>query len=832
MKRAIPHFKMRAIALMAISGGVAFPAAALAQDSTAPAAPTLVAAADPEPAPAAETSDVETVVVKAKVNREVNILPNEPVDSVFGFDKSIKDTPRSLTSVSNEMLTKFNIDGLNDMVALIPGSFTQSFFGVAGSLDIRGTMGENYFRGVRRVDNPGNYPTPIGASDRIDVVRGPASPIFGPSKIGGFLNFVPKSGRAQDGAYMKAASGEAGVVRGSWDKDVLHAEVGGPGKILGKDFGYYLYAEGEDSGSFYENSGTAQSVYQASIDLQATDKDRVEFGGMYHEFAGNQVAGWNRVSQKLIDHGTYVTGTPTSLDTDGDGKISAAEASAGDISSYISADPRTLTAAEWESYATDNMKLENVGTAKLQRSQVLVAPDDELTDKVTTLYFDVTHSFFDTLSLKNKMFYESMKNNNENAYGFSQEADTWAFEDQLILSYSHSIGDEIKAAYQLSPSLRKQDFRHGSNYDYEYFDRRDLTQAASALDIRTLSTRDGPTIEPYSSYYVGNYVDSGLALMSDYSFFDDVHVLGGGRYDHISIDSTCLEDISSGCDDGDKHSTDESAVSWSISLSYDIPVIGVTPYFTRAKQSTMVVGQGGDIASELVASRDAVADSFLTEAGLKGSLLDDRLYFSADWYQQQRVDYNAQDTTTNDTTKTRGWEAEIRAVVTNNLALSATYTNIKVWNLTAMKDNYQYGRFGAGDMPDDVDPSLFYGGVVAGNTAYLNKDGRKAGVPENVFSLYLIYSFDNTVLDGLTATAGITHVDSVWSGYTETVRLPAYTLLNAGLNYEKKHWKVGLQGKNLTNEEYFRSNFPNLFGSSSVLPEVPRNWTASVTYKF
>ena len=27
---------------------------------------------------------------------------------------------------------------------------------------MRGTPGETYFRGVKRLDNPGNYPTPIG----------------------------------------------------------------------------------------------------------------------------------------------------------------------------------------------------------------------------------------------------------------------------------------------------------------------------------------------------------------------------------------------------------------------------------------------------------------------------------------------------------------------------------------------------------------------------------------------------------------------------------------------------------------------------------------------
>ncbi len=129
--------------------------------------------------------------VKITADR-LQVLPTQPIESVFGFGKNAYETPRALTSISNEMLDKVIITEIDDLVALTPGSFTQSFFGVAGSLDVRGTPGENYFRGVKRIDNPGNYPQAIGASDRIDVVRGPASPIYGPSKIGGYLNFVPE----------------------------------------------------------------------------------------------------------------------------------------------------------------------------------------------------------------------------------------------------------------------------------------------------------------------------------------------------------------------------------------------------------------------------------------------------------------------------------------------------------------------------------------------------------------------------------------------------------------------------------------------------------------
>jgi hypothetical protein len=89
--------------------------------------------------------------------------------------------------------------------------------------------------------------------------------------------------------------------------------------------GYYLYGEFEDSDSFYDNTEVEQTILQASFDVDLSDKMHLQFGGMYHDYKGNQVAGWNRLTQELIDNGTYVTGTAQPLDTDGDGKISHQE---------------------------------------------------------------------------------------------------------------------------------------------------------------------------------------------------------------------------------------------------------------------------------------------------------------------------------------------------------------------------------------------------------------------------------------------------------------------------------------------------------------------------
>ena len=451
-----------------------------------------------------------------------------------------------------------------------------------------------------------------------------------------------------------------------------------------------------------------------------------------------------------------------------------------------------------------------------------------------TLYFDFIHEFSDDLKATNKVFYESLDNVNENAYGFSQFADTYAIEDQLNLVYKWSGNDYVTANFQAGTSVRYQDFEHGDNFAFEYFDRRDISQPGTPVDRRTLSTRQGPEIEPWSSHTIGNYVDFGVAALADVAVMKSVHLLAGGRWDWVDVESTACNLNTTACG-GTKFTGSEDKPSWTLSLSYDIPVIGVTPYLTRASQSTLIAGQGGQVDPGNVQSGSALAKSSLTEIGAKGSFWRNRLYLSVDHFKQQRTDLNSQDTVTNNTTESKGWEFEFRGVVTNNLAVTGAYTHINVYNLSALQNGFQFGFAGASDLPAGVDPSQIFGGVINGLTFVgtgNNTAAKKAGIPEDLVSVNFIYNFSEGFLKGLTSTLGVTHVSSTFSGFSQAVELPSYTLLNLGLNYETKHWKLGLQGKNLTNEKYYRANFPDLFGSSVVLPSLPINWLATVAYRF
>ena len=801
-----------------------------------------------------QLAHAEEVIEEQVVVGDLNSLPGENVDSVFGFDRSILETPRSASTVSEEMMDRFNMQDIDELILVSPGSFTQSFFGVAGALDVRGTPGETYFRGVRRLDNPGNYPTPIGASDRVDIVRGPASPIYGPAKIGGYLNFNPKSARIEEtGAYIEENTGALSYTTGSWNKSVLTAEIGGPAEIGGKPMGFYLYGELENSDSFYKNApGVEQSLIQASFDVDVNETIQLQFGGMYHDFAGAQNAGWNRITQDLIDNGTYITGLAKPLDTNGDGKISHQEFDV-DGDGFTDLNPfawwvsplgpnYTGTFEEFSQpfgtdagdfFNTSVMALEAVGTAKLDPSRTLIASDDTLENQVTTLYFDIIAELESGWEITNKLFYESYDNLNENAYGFSQFHETYVIEEKLVIGKLFE-GDNMRAAVNFSPSLRYTDFEHADDYTNEYFHRRDLTGPSTALDARLLATR---IHDDYTEYYIGDYMDLGVAFMADLTWYNGLSVLAGIRYDSIEmesrqpVDKLLLASSNNFCTDGScvdvSADNDVSGTSWTFSVSYDIAGTGLIPYVTLSEQATVIAGQGGELTVSNVASGEAFDTSELTEFGVKGQLLEDRLYFSLSIYEQERTDFSAQSIVTNQAVKTEGTEFEVRWSVNEQLLVGMTYTQVEATNLASVADGDRFSFIGAGDLPN-IAPELLFGGQIGGAVSTQASGGKRAGMPKNIFSAYGTYSFGN----GFSVSASMADVDSVPSGFSNSIILPAYTLFNVSAGWESDRWSVVLTGKNLTDELYFRSNFPNLFGSNIVLPELPRHFLGKIQYTF
>ena len=71
--------------------------------------------------PAADGGITDVILVTADPNR---ILPNAPSESSFGFNKSLLETPRAVSIVSEETIDLFGLSAVEDLVKVVPGVFT------------------------------------------------------------------------------------------------------------------------------------------------------------------------------------------------------------------------------------------------------------------------------------------------------------------------------------------------------------------------------------------------------------------------------------------------------------------------------------------------------------------------------------------------------------------------------------------------------------------------------------------------------------------------------------------------------------------------------------
>jgi len=253
------------------------------------------------------------------------ILPNQPTQTVFGLGKNAVDTPRSYTVISSDLLDKLAIVNSEDIARIAPSTYSTFRFGLQGGVSVRGQTSDFYFRGMRRIDPQGNYRTIFAANDSIEIVRGPPSPIYGLGRIGGYLNFNPKTARlSRTGKYLDRPTGQVSYTTGSYGKNVTRFDIGGPLSVAGMSGGYQVFAYYEDSDSYYSISPhDRHKIIQGTVTLDLTDKWRLETGGVYQYSKGGLPGGINRTYQGLIDDGLYWNGTFSyNMDLNGDGSIS------------------------------------------------------------------------------------------------------------------------------------------------------------------------------------------------------------------------------------------------------------------------------------------------------------------------------------------------------------------------------------------------------------------------------------------------------------------------------------------------------------------------------
>ncbi len=283
-------------------------------------------APDSSPKASEDIVKLERFVANEKPVDPTGLINDRPVNSAFGFDKSLTDAPKAITLISTQQLESVGVRVSDDLVKVAPSTYSNFRYGLQGNISIRNQTSDFYFRGMKRIDPQGNFRTMWGANDGLEIVRGPASPIYGLGRIGGYVNFIPKTARATTGKYLEGVSGNERLTLGAYDKKIASLDLAGPLNLKDHPAGFAVYGYWEDSGSYFQNSFDKQKLIQTTLTVDLTHDLRMETGFVYHNSNGGLPGGTNRTTHDQIATDTYWSGAFSyQLDENRDGQISERE---------------------------------------------------------------------------------------------------------------------------------------------------------------------------------------------------------------------------------------------------------------------------------------------------------------------------------------------------------------------------------------------------------------------------------------------------------------------------------------------------------------------------
>ena len=144
---------------------------------------------------------------------ETTTLDEIKVTTASGHEQLVKDASASITVLTAEKLNEKSYTSITDAIKNVPGVYINSEYGSGGEsegISIRGmavtetlylvdgkplTNGRNFGRAAGtagQANGLNNMLPPISMIERIEIVRGPASSLYGGNALGGVINIITK----------------------------------------------------------------------------------------------------------------------------------------------------------------------------------------------------------------------------------------------------------------------------------------------------------------------------------------------------------------------------------------------------------------------------------------------------------------------------------------------------------------------------------------------------------------------------------------------------------------------------------------------------------------
>lgn len=214
---------------------------------------------------------LETVDVTANAERAINL--NQPNSTASRLGLTALETPASVETLDADTIRSRGDSSIREAVSRTTGISDISNLGVGVGFSARGFTGNDSVGqaedGVRLLTAAGTltYPSDTWGYERIEVLRGPASVLFGDGTVGGLLNSIRKAPSRETSFEALVGAGTRGEYR---------AGVGGSGAV--GEIGAFRVDASATGGNGYVDRGDHQSQkLMTGLLLTPTENLRLNF---------------------------------------------------------------------------------------------------------------------------------------------------------------------------------------------------------------------------------------------------------------------------------------------------------------------------------------------------------------------------------------------------------------------------------------------------------------------------------------------------------------------------------------------------------------------------
>ncbi len=207
----------------------------------------------------AQTSTTETTMGTVTVKEAAEVQSKDQLQTkktnIGKSKQDIRDIPQSLTVMTERLMDEAKLDTLKQALHYTSGiTFAATENGTDQDIRLRGfpvaTVGDLMIDGMK---DPSQYERDTFNYDRIEVLRGSASMLFGRGSTGGVVNQVNKKPLLIDQYELEATYGTDSVLRTTADLN----------KLLGDNAAFRLnlmYTKGDNHGAKIDKYGIAPTV--------------------------------------------------------------------------------------------------------------------------------------------------------------------------------------------------------------------------------------------------------------------------------------------------------------------------------------------------------------------------------------------------------------------------------------------------------------------------------------------------------------------------------------------------------------------------------------------